>query len=299
MREISSNTHRSVMVNEVLEYLALDAHLNKSVIDATLGYVGHTKAILKSGARVLGIEDDPKTFQEALEIINKLQIANDSRFVKGNFLDIDVLARENGFDQVDGVLFDLGVNTRQLTSSDRGFSFSNPDALLDMRLDSSANSLRASDLLNSLRKDQLISLFKEFDIKQPTRLSNLIVEKRSIERFEHVSDLLAVLDKLSKKDSKINPATKVFMALRIAVNSEIDNLKNALPKAFDLLKPEGRLVVISFHSGEDKISKSFLKDLENKGLGKIVTKRSVRPTNIEIDKNPSARSARLRAIEKI
>jgi len=287
------------MVNEVLEYLALDAHLNKSVIDATLGYVGHTKAILKSGARVLGIEDDPKTFQEALEIINKLQIANDSRFVKGNFLDIDVLARENGFDQVDGVLFDLGVNTRQLTSSDRGFSFSNPDALLDMRLDSSANSLRASDLLNSLRKDQLISLFKEFDIKQPTRLSNLIVEKRSIERFEHVSDLLAVLDKLSKKDSKINPATKVFMALRIAVNSEIDNLKNALPKAFDLLKPEGRLVVISFHSGEDKISKSFLKDLENKGLGKIVTKRSVRPTNIEIDKNPSARSARLRAIEKI
>lgn len=294
-----SNSHTPVMVSEVIEYLDLGAHLNKAVIDATLGYAGHTRAIMSTGSKVLGIEYDPQTLTESRSLLTPEETKSGSVYVQGNFCNIDQIARENGFLDVDAVLFDLGVNSVQLTSKSRGLSFTNPDAPLDMRLDRSSESVKASDLLNGLREDQLVELFREFEIDGSRLLSRLIVDRRQHKKFEKVSDLLEIVDKLPKRNSKIKPATTVFMALRISVNSEIENLKSALPKAFGILKPRGRLVVISFHSGEDRIVKEFTKEQVMLGRAKNLTKKPKKPSETEITINPRSRSARLRAIEKI
>ncbi len=268
------------MVGEVL------AHLNKakSVIDATLGTGGHSLKLLEAGIKVLGIESD----HEILEIARKRLEKFDCKLVHGNFKDIDRIAGENGFNKVDGILFDLGVSNIQLMDEERGFSFSNPNALLDMRIDKDSQEVTGAILLNVLRKDQLENMFSRvLDLSSSKWLTKRVLEKRETSPIKSVGDFLDICEGLRGK-ARLNPATLPFLAVRIAVNSELENLKEALPKAFELLELGGKLLIITFHSKEEEIVKSF----SNRYLGPI------KPTMEEVNINPKARSAELFVLTK-
>ena len=296
----SRNTHQSVMVSEILKGLGLDkkAHLNedKRFIDATLGTAGHSRAIANSGANVLGIDMD----QAMLEIAREnLKGYKNVKIVYGNFKDIKTIAQKNNFIGIDGVIFDLGVSNLQLTSQNRGFSFSNPKSELDMRIDASSKP-KASDLLNLLRKDQLEELFLKVLTKNEARKIALEIDQyRKSEPFKNVVDFLEICRKVFPDRGKINPATRAFLALRIAVNSELENLKEALSGAFSILAREGKILVISFHSAEDVLVKDFFRSKEKMGLGKVLTKKPIVPSAREVEKNPKSRSAKLRIFKKI
>ncbi|MFI5241088.1 MAG: 16S rRNA (cytosine(1402)-N(4))-methyltransferase RsmH [Microgenomates group bacterium] len=282
----TDNYHESVMIHEVLE--ALHVKNQALYIDATLGTGGHTLEISKLGGQVLGIEADSKMLSIAKE---RLVNANPTpKLVHGNFMDIEKIVKDNGYDKVSGILFDLGVSNLHLTTDDRGFSFSNPDLPLDMRLDAKTQGVSASDLLNALREDQLIDLFAvTMDPGSAKWIARRVVENRGFKTFEKVSDLLEICRELKSKPT-LNSATLPFLALRIAVNSELDNLFKVLPIAYDLLDEGGRLVVISFHSEEDRIVKRFM---ANFGPNELIL-----PSHEEIEKNPRSRSAKMRFLEK-
>ncbi len=282
----SGKFHQAVLVCEVIENLHIDnpaspAGRQARVIDATVGTGGHSVEMVKKGADVLGIEADKEMIEIAQERLK-------AKIVQGNFRNIDKIAADNNFTEVDGVIFDLGISNLQLLSRERGFSFSNPDAPLDMRLDKDGQGVTAADLLNGLREDQLKKLFSvTLRPNQVNYLVKNILLRRESKPFEEVGDLAKLCASLKVKES-LHPATLPFLALRMAVNSELENLQEALPKAFDLLKTGRRLLVITFHSGEDKIVKSFFGK-----SGQIIF-----PGEIEINNNPGSRSAKLYVIEK-
>jgi 16S rRNA (cytosine1402-N4)-methyltransferase len=266
------------MVKEVIKSL----HINKSsqIIDATLGTGGHSQEIINMGGKVLGIERDPKILK-----IAKDRLKETGTFVLGNFTDLDKIARENNFNKVTGILFDLGVSNIHLKEDDRGFSFSDSSQLLDMRLDPNSQGVKASDLLNVLDKTQLTNLFaKVVNFTNARKIAERIVNARPIAT---VGELILCLEDLPHKRN-LNPATLPMLALRIAVNSELENLEEVLPKAFNLLENDGRLLVITFHSGEERIVKDFFK-----GRGEVVL-----PSQDEIFNNQKSRSAKLYVLEK-
>lgn len=301
------NYHKSVLTKEVLKSFGLDrAHSNYQAwyIDATLGHAGHSLAIINAGGKVLGIEEDIQTLEIANERLNKACPAVVNKqppyvTLHGNFSDIDLLVKKANIENVRGILYDLGVNNDQLVSTDRGFSFNSPEALLDMRIDRDTNKVTASDLLNALREDQLVDLFSEvltqFEAK---KLAGAVIKRRKYANFQYVSDFLETCDSIFPKKSKIHPATRAFLALRIAVNSELDALKNSLEKGIEILKPEAVVSVISFHSGEDILVKNIFKEWEKGGKGEILTKKPITPGIEEIESNPKARSAKLRTFRK-
>lgn len=291
--------HEPVLVKEVVDSLHIQNQAQ--YIDATLGSGGHTLEIIKRGGVVLGIEADESILEIArkrLEEVSKQACPGFFTLSLGNFRFIDQLARENGFSNVSGILFDLGISTLHYTHLKRGFSFQNPEEPLDMRLNTQSQSVKASDLLNGLRVDQLQGLLAEYlkphDAK---RVALKIKEYREQKPFENVGDLLEVTKILPKK-GKTHPATEVFMALRISVNSELDNILEALPKALELLANGGKLVIITFHSTEDRFVKRELLEFEKKGLGEIITKKPITPSREELIKNPKSRSAKMRVFQK-
>jgi 16S rRNA (cytosine1402-N4)-methyltransferase len=289
------------MVREVLEKLKLTAPLKTQAryIDATLGTAGHSIEIIKRGGIVLGIDADKEMLGVARR---RLKQACPSAFklVNANFIKIDEIAQEAGFTKVDGILFDLGVSNLQLTSRIRGFSFGERTTPLDMRLDPKIQAVTGVDLLNSLRRDQLEALLGVVETKfLAKKLAQEIVLRRKSQPIKTVGDFLEVIQKVKRPKGKLHPATKAFLALRLAVNSELENLRMALPKAFGLLRKGGRLVVITFHSGEDSIVKHFFKQVSKNGKARLLTKKPIKPSDEEIKKNPKARSAKLRCLEKI
>lgn len=295
--------HEPVLVNEVV---GVFAPLYKArIIDATLGTGGHTLELVKGGADVLGIEADGEMLEVGYERLKKACPTPNKnglgsfKLVNDNFRNIDSIAQKENFDEVKGVLFDLGVSNIQLVSPDRGFSFSNPKAKLDMRLDRSTQGLTGADLLNALREDHLINLFKKvLSFGDSRYLAKRIIEARERKPISTVGDFLSVTRGVKTKRG-LNPATLPFLALRIAVNTELENLNEVLPKAFDLLTKGGRLAVIVFHSGEREIVLDFFFQNERRGAGKILTRRPIVPGDAEINKNPRARSATLYVLEKI
>src|SRR4030067_831109 len=294
--------HNPVLVREVLDFFA--PLKNARIIDATVGTGGHTLALIKEGAEVLGIEADGQMLEVAARRLeDACPTPNQNgwgsfKLVKGNFRNIDIIATEIRYSDVDGVLFDLGVSNIQLTSPNRGFSFSNPQAELDMRFDPGAHGVRASDLLNGLRTDQLVSLF-ELTLKSgPAKwLAKGVIKSREQKPIKIVEDFLEVCKDLRNR-SKLNKATLPFLALRMAVNSELANLKEALPEAFSLLKKGGRLSVITFHSGEKQIVMDFFHEKKRGEKGDILTDGGISPTSKEVDENPRARSAELWVLVK-
>lgn len=289
--------HLPVLLNEVIRFL--NPQPNQNFVDATVGEGGHTLAILQKTApygKVLGIDLDP----EMLGIVSRKLKAYENRLilVQGNFREIKKIVQEKKFENIQGVLFDLGVNLYQIKKSGRGFTFQKDEPLL-MNFGPDAY-WTAEEIVNSWPEEKLEKIFKEYGEERKARLiAKAIVERRKIKPLRTTFDLVEVIKQVKPflRKSRIHPATKVFQALRIATNDELNNLEEGLKGALEILEKGGRLVVISFHSLEDRIVKNFFK--ENKVHLKILTKKPVTPQKVEIFNNPSARSAKLRAGEKI
>lgn len=285
--------HKPVLLKEAIEFLNVKP--GKKYIDATVGGGGHTAAILRKGGTVLGIDTDPEAVRFAKEFLAAEVSIFNSQFsiVQGNFKDIEKIAKENKFFPVAGVLYDLGLSSYQLEQSGRGFSFQKEEPL-DMRADPDLK-VTAADLIHGLSENELYKLFKKFGEEQRARaIARVVVQQRAVSPIRTSKELADLITGYSG-GRRIHPATRVFQALRIAVNDELNSLESSLPQALELLEPKGRLVVISFHSLEDRIVKrAFSNFLE----GIILTKKPVTPTSREVLQNPRARSAKLRAIEK-
>lgn len=297
---MSEQKHEPVLTAEIDEILhvqmsakALNNSKEGKFIDATLGAGGHSLLLLKYG-KVLGLDQD----QTMLEIARK-RIANPNfKSVKSNFIHIQEVAKANDFYPVDAVLFDLGVSQVHFSDSQRGFSFQNPDADLDMRLDPQIQAVKASDLLNSLDKNSLKAIFElTLDERQASKISTKVVEQRNIHNFNTVGDFLETTKFLPSKNGR-HSATPAFLALRMAVNSELENIRIALPQALELLVSGGILFVITFHSTEDGLVKSIFNNWQKESLGENLYKQSLVPTQEEVLRNPKARSARLRVFVK-
>lgn len=291
-----SEYHETVMTGKAVDGL----HINKlaKYIDATAGNGGHMAEIIARGGSVLGIEMDPKMVEIAEKRLGKK--SNKFKLVKGNFTEIDRIVRENNWSPVSGIIFDLGVTNIHLTDLERGFSFENPEAAADMRIDPETQGVTASDLLNILREDQLRALFETtLDPGSAKWIAGRVMHSRAVRPIKTVGDVLEICEGLRVRKPGMNAATLPFLALRIAVNSELENLKEALPKAFEILFKGGRLVIISFHSKEDAIVKNFFKEKSEDSSGKIITPQPISASVEEIKVNRKSRSAKMRILEKI
>ncbi len=311
MNEImSSPTHIPVLLNEAVE--ALQAQPGGRFIDCTIGSGGHAAAILESilpQGKLLGIDADPEAIRA-----NKARFNNYSEtviLVNDNFVNLKTICSKYKFYPVDGILFDLGVSSRQLDTAQRGFSFRR-EAPLDMRFGSEQR-LTAADIINTFPEQELAHIIKEYGEEHHSRrIAQHIVQNRSITSTVQLAQV--VEQALGHKHTKIHPATKTFMALRIAVNKELDNLKTALKQTIDLLRFQGRLVVISYHSLEDRIVKEFMRHEASSCICppetivcrcghvptlKLISRKVIRPTLLEIESNPRSRSAKMRVAEHL
>jgi 16S rRNA (cytosine1402-N4)-methyltransferase len=301
--------HEPVLLQETLTYI--NVRRNKKYIDATVGGGGHAVEIVEQGGKVLGIDVDPDAVEEAREKLEDRGRKTDLeergwKIEKENFKNIEKIAKENDFYPVAGILYDLGMSSYQLEQSGRGFSFQR-DEPLDMRADPNLK-VTASDLVNGLTEPELTKLFEKYGEESRARaVAGAIVRSRWDKTIRTSRELADIVSRSTDKRGfggrlarrKLHPATKVFQALRIAVNDELNNLQSSLPQAFGLLETGGRLVVISFHSLEDRVVKKFFKKMEEESLAKIVTHKCVTPSEEEVERNPRARSAKLRVVEKI
>jgi 16S rRNA (cytosine1402-N4)-methyltransferase len=249
---------------------------------------------------VLGIDVYEKSLARARERIKTEGLSHNFVAVKANFRDLEKVARENGFAKVNGVLFDLGYSSPQLEDEKLGLSFQK-DESLDMRLDKSL-SVTAADLLNTLTEKQLATMMSELGgERMSNRFAREIVRFRKLEKLhtsKQLADLINGVAPSGYERGRINPATRTFQALRIAVNDEIDNLKKALPQAARLLLPGGRMVIISFHSLEDRAVKRFDRPGAQPRVTKVV-KKPLTPTSEEVQENVRARSAKMRVYERM
>jgi len=299
--------HIPVLQKEVLLYL--DPKPNENFIDCTTGEGGHSAAILernKPSGKVLGIEIDPVLYQEIKSkmkksSISKFQFSDRLILVNDSFVNLREIIKKQKFRSVSGILLDLGLSSWHLEESKRGFSFLRNEKL-DMRYDLS-NPLTAEKILNFWSVYQIEKILKEYG-QEPfsKKIAKEIVNFRKLKPIEKTFQLVEIIKKAVPRGyrrKKRHFATRTFQAIRIAVNDELNNLEKALPQALDVLKNGGRLVIISFHSLEDKIVKNFLRDQAKEGLLKILTKKPVRPSEKEIQTNFRSRSAKLRAAIKI
>jgi 16S rRNA (cytosine1402-N4)-methyltransferase len=302
--------HKPVLLSQAIE--ALQVQPGKRYVDCTLGPGGHASAILERllpDGQLLGIDADP----EAINIA-KTRLANytgSSIIVNDNFANLETICRENNFLPVHGILFDLGLSSTQLEISERGFSFQH-DGPLDMRF-SPIQELTASDIVNNLPEDKLGQIIKAYgEERYSKRIARHIIKNRPI---SSTLQLANVVEKaMGSRHGKIRPATRTFMALRIAVNRELENLVTALRQTVNCLDHLGRLVVISYHSLEDRIVKQFM-IRESKGCIcppdtpicqcghvpslKIISKKAITPSLTEIKLNSRSRSAKLRVAERL
>lgn len=283
--------HEPVLVKEALENLKV--RKGGLYIDCTLGDGGHSLEILSLGGKVLGIDYNQESLNRALERIKNENFTG----VLGNFKDIEKLTEEHDFTKVNGIIYDLGFSSSQM-AEDKGLSFSN-DQPLDMRLDPSLN-VTAADLVNTLPEKALAQMFSEHGGERYAKsFARAITIARNLKKFQTTSQLAQVIVGATSpgyENGRIHPATRVFQALRIAVNDELGNLKISLPRAAHLLLPGGRMIVISFHSLEDKIAK----ELSYNARLRIneLTKKPIVPNAEEVQRNTRARSAKMRVFEK-
>ncbi len=298
--------HIPVLQKEVLDYL--DPKSNENFIDCTIGEGGHTAAILKKTGpkgKVVGIELDPELYEklQAAETKNqKPKTKSRLVLVNNSYINLEKIVKKYKFFPVSGILFDLGLSSWHLEESERGFSFLK-DERLDMRYDPKTISLAAEKIVNLWPQEKIEKILREYGEERFfQRISKKIIEERKIKPIETTPRLVEIIKKAVPRRyqlSKLHFAARTFQALRIAVNDELKNLESSLPQALATLKAGGRLVIISFHSLEDRIVKNFFRDEAKKGFLQILTKKPVRPKIIEIQINPRSRSAKLRAAEKI
>lgn len=287
--------HTPVLLREAVE--GLNVSTGKKFIDATLGGGGHSREIIVRGGLVLGVDQD----EEALEFVRDDQRSNIKErkltVAHGNFRDIKKVAVENGYEKADGILFDLGVSSYQLDSSGRGFSIKK-DENLDMRMDAS-QTLSAYEVVNSYPKEKLIEIFYKYGEEHNARnIAEEIVIRRKKNEIKTTKELAEIIERIPHKSEPIHPATRTFQAVRIEVNGELEAIKIALRDSMDILNTDGRLVVISFHSLEDRIVKQMFEQFRRSGMGNTLTKKPVTSSDEEVNKNKRSRSAKMRVFER-
>ncbi len=290
--------HKPVMVEEVMSFLNPSSPF--TYLDCTIGTGGHSLEILKRSSpegKVIGIDKDRESIEVAKKRLKEFEgrlkiFCSDYREIFE--LPIDLT-------EIKGVLIDLGLSAFQLQRAERGFSF-NMDGPLDMRF-SKDNPLTAEKILNTYRRDELIRVFRDYgEVSYPQKLVEKIIEIRKKSPLKRTSELREIVEKIYRwrpVKGKSHPAQKIFQALRIEVNKELKGLDIFLEKLLKNLSPQSTLVVISFHSLEDRIVKNTFRKLEKEGIGKILTKKPIIPSKEEIQRNPSSRSSKLRCIRRI
>jgi 16S rRNA (cytosine1402-N4)-methyltransferase len=301
--------HEPVLLREALAFLQPSP--GKLFVDATLGGGGHAAPLLAAGANVLGIDQDEAAIAEA----GKRLAGHEDHFValRMNFRGIGCVLEETGVGQVDGIIADLGVSSHQLDTAERGFSFQQ-DGPLDMRMDPRGQRT-AADIVNQWAEEDLARIFFENGGEQLSRrAARAIAARRSHRLFHRTLDLAETIASVLPRRGKAHPATKVFQALRLELNDELGALRELLADAPRFLKPGGRIVLISFHSLEDRIVKQSFARQSAEWLDRpewpeprrnpdhslrLLTKKPVEPSAAEISRNPRARSARLRAAERL
>jgi len=305
---MASFFHSPVLTKEILKYL--DFKKGGVYIDCTLGGGGHSKAILENiypHGLLIGIDQDIEAIEIAKEELKSC--IDKVKLVKGNFKNLAKILSDLKIETVSGIVFDLGVSFHQLKEKERGFSFKE-DSHLDMRMDLTQK-FNADTLINSYSEKDLAEVFEKYGEERfSKRIARLIVaerKKKAISTTKQLSDLIIrSLPRTKKRHTwRIHPATRVFQAIRIEVNQELEALRMGLNQAIRVLEDKGRICVISYHSLEDRIVKHLFKEVEREGKEqknyglKIVTKKPVRPSSEEVRNNPKARSAKLRVAEKI
>lgn len=312
--------HIPVLLTECLEYLNLQTHY--TFVDATLGGAGHSLEVAKrigSDSRLIGIDQDPVARAAATERLMALpdEVRPKIDVLAGNFGDLDSLLLETCVPSIDGILFDLGVSSVQIDTPSRGFSFKE-DAPLDMRMDPSKHTLNAAEIINTYNAADLTRIIRQYsDEKWASRIADFIVKSREevpITTSGQLVEIIKAAIPASARRANGHPAKRTFQALRIEVNSELDVLRRGLEAAIRWLAPGGRIVVISYHSLEDRIVKDIFKQYSqgctcppdlpvcvcgNKPVLKVVTKKPILPTAEEIERNPRSRSAKLRVATRL
>ena len=301
----NKQAHRPVMLQEAIRELVVKP--KHWYVDATLGGAGHTQAMLELGARVIAFDFDQLAIQEAQERFHQAIKDKQLYLINDNFKNLPaVLNNLNKSQQIQlsGVLFDLGTSSKQLMSTERGFSFNTQEGdVLDMRMDQNLG-VTAGDLLLVLSEKQLSRILSEYGGERDARAIAKAVQKikkTNPDSLHQAQTLLDIIDQIkTRRHSRLHPATKTFQALRIAVNDELNNLELGLQAAFDLLKASSasnkRLVTIAFHEGEDRIVKHFFRQQNNQGSAQQIYKKPLTPSAQELKDNPRSRSAKLRVL---
>ncbi len=290
--------HIPVLLEEILAQL--DLKPNDNVVDATLGGGGHASALLETIApngRLLGIEWDGRTLEETRKKLERF--GSRAMLIRGSYRRLEEFVGACAFPDISGILFDLGYSSFQIDDPDRGFSF-RFDGPLDMRYDASGD-VTAADIVNTWPKEELIRIFRDYGEERASgRMVAAILQARAYASITTTAQFAAIIasavpERTRFGKPKIHPATQAFQALRIAVNDELGNVEAVLPQAVRVLKPGGRLAVISFHSLEDRIVKNFFE--ESKEL-EVVTPKPIMAGRAELEVNPRARTAKLRVAIK-
>jgi len=299
------NIHVSVLTNEVINYL--NPKPNENFIDGTFDGGGHTEVLFQKNGpngKILGIDADKEILNIATSKFQKEIQEERLILVNDNFKNLKGIIENNcpGWkEKVSGIIFDLGISLWHLEESGRGFSFKKNENL-DMRYDK-REGLTAQKVINSWPEREIEKILREYGEERYSRkIAGEIIRERKKKAILTTFDLINIVRKAVPRYYKkgyIHPATRTFQALRIAVNRELENLKEALPQSIEILKPKGKLIVVSFHSLEDRIVKFFFRKETQNNRIKILTKKPVRPSDEELKFNPRARSAKLRAAIKI
>ena len=289
--------HKSVLLKEAIKLLKVVP--GGRYVDATLGTGGYSQEILKKGGRLLSIDLDPEMIKLTKQRFKNL--SGDSwEIVQDNFINIGKICKEKNHLPLQGVIFDLGISSLHYKDLKRGFSFKG-EGKLDMRLDPKQK-ITAAAILEQISKEELENiLLRLVQEKLAKKIASAIIRGRQKNRLKNPRDLAQIVRQVYEKEgirTKRDPATKLFLALRILVNKELENIKKGLRESLKILAPQGRLVVVSFHSGEDRIVKKFFQSKKQKNKLVVLTKRPIYPSFKEKASNPLSRSARLRAGEK-
>lgn len=298
-----SSMHTTVLLKESVD--GLNLHSGATVVDGTLGAGGHTELMCENlgrNIRVIALDLDTDAIERAKVRLSRLDC--DVEYVESNFRDIDKVLENLKVTGVDGILLDLGFSNDQLESSGRGISFKKDEPLkMTLRKSIGDNEFDASDIVNTWQEEDIANVIYGYGEERfARRIAREIIESREKSPIKTTHELVEIIERAVPtfyKRGRIHPATKTFQALRIAVNSELENLRIVLEKGFALLRPGGRLAVISFHSLEDRIVKNFMRDRDKDDTGKLLNKKPITPSDEEAKRNPKSRSAKLRIIEKI